>query len=177
MKKLNLFSLILFSIALFTFTACDKDDDVGPDSADMTIAEIVADDDRFETLLSLLERTDLANVLDGNGPYTVFAPTDDAFSALGVNPANLTDDELSDILLYHVLGGEVESGDLAEGQTYATTASMAGYDDNAASLLIERSGNTVSLNGSANVIDADIETRNGVIHVIDRVLLPAGQAG
>lgn len=171
MNKLNLLSFLFFTVLSLGMISCSDDDD-NPDTSDMTISEVVTGDDRFETLLSLLQRTNLAEVLDGDGPFTVFAPTDEAFEALGIDPATLSDAQLSNILLYHVLGASVASDDLNEGQTYSTTASTAGYGNTSPSLLIEKSDNAVTLNGSTDVIDANITTQNGIIHVIDEVLLP-----
>lgn len=172
MKKLNLLLFILLGGLSMALVGCDDDDDDGPDTSSLTIAEIAADDDRFETLASALERVNLVGTLEGDGPFTVFAPTDEAFEALGVDLNSLSDAQLTDILLYHVLGGEVTSSDLQEGQTYTTTASTGGYNGTQASLLIEKSGNDVSLNGNSEVIDADIEASNGTIHVINQVIMP-----
>ena len=169
MKKLNLLFLALFAVSTLTFISCSEDDD-GPETTDLTIAEIVADDDRFSTLLTALERVDLDGVLNQDGPYTVFAPTNDAFA--GVDISSLSDAQLTNILLYHVLGANVASTDLIEGQTYTTTASTGGFGGNSPTALIERSGSNVTINGSISVIEADIESKNGVIHVIDGVMTP-----
>jgi transforming growth factor-beta-induced protein len=136
----------------------------------MTIAEVVADDDRFSTLLAALERVDLDGVLNQDGPFTVFAPTNDAFA--GVDISSLSDAQLTNILLYHVLGANVASTDLFEGQNYTTTASTGGFGGTSPTAVIERSGANVTINGSINVTEADIETKNGVIHVIDGVMTP-----
>lgn len=169
MKRWNVFFWALIACSTLVFVGCSEDDD-DPTTEDMTIAEVVADDDRFTTLLSALERVGLTGVLEQDGPYTVFAPTNDAFN--GVDVSSLTDAQLTDILLYHVLGAKVNSFDLQEGQTYTSTASTAGFGGSSPSALIERAGNNVTINGNIEVIQADVETKNGVIHVINGVMTP-----
>ena len=169
MKRWNVFFWALIACSALICVGGSEDDD-DPTTEDMTIEEVVADDDRFTTLLGALERVGLTGVLEQDGPYTVFAPTNDAFS--GVDVSSLTDAQLTDILLYHVLGAKVNSTDLAEGQTYTNTASTAGYGGSSPSALIERAGNNVTINGNIEVIQADVETKNGVIHVINGVMTP-----
>ena len=121
----------------------------------------------FETLLAAAEAAGLVDTLAGDGPLTVFAPTDDAFAALPEGtveslllPENR--DQLAAILTYHVIAGEVFSTDLVDDMT-ATT--VQGSD-----ITIDLD-NGVMVN-DANVIAADIPASNGVIHVIDSVILP-----
>ncbi len=121
----------------------------------------------FTTLLAAVEAAGLTETLQGEGPFTVFAPTDEAFAALGEDTINglLEDVEtLSQILLYHVVSGEVLAADVV-GLEAATT--VQGED---ISVAVVDGG--VVLNGSANVVTTDIVTSNGVIHVIDAVILP-----
>jgi len=116
-------------------------------------------------LATALQAADLVSALQGPGPFTVFAPTDSAFATLpaGTLDALLQDPQaLADILLYHVVDGQFFAGDLI-GVTAATT-----LQGQAVSVDL-RSGVRID---DASVITADILTRNGVIHVIDRVLLP-----
>jgi uncharacterized surface protein with fasciclin (FAS1) repeats len=130
-----------------------------------TIVDIAAGDDRFETLVAAVVAADLADTLSGEGPFTVFAPTDDAFAALpeGTIEALLADiPTLTGILTYHVVPGAVMSTDLTDGMMAETV--------NGQSVTIGVDGG-VTVNG-ANVIIADIEASNGVIHVIDAVILP-----
>lgn len=120
----------------------------------------------FTTLLAAVEAAGLVETLEGEGPYTVFAPTDDAFAALpeGTVEGLLEDPEaLGDILLYHVVPGEVTSDQVVTLES-ATTAQ--GSD-----LAIRVEGDSVFVN-DAQVIVTDIQASNGVIHVIDAVLLP-----
>ena len=121
----------------------------------------------FETLVAAAKAADLVDTLKSEGPFTVFAPTDEAFAALPegtvddlLKPENK--DKLAAILTYHVVPGKVMSGDLSNNMM-ATTAQ--GGD-----LTIMTEGG-VTVNG-ANVTAADIEASNGVIHVIDAVILP-----
>ncbi len=173
MKNWNFLLLLFLGLSTVTFTACnDDDDDTTPDTSTLTIAEIAADDDQFSTLVGALQRVDLVEVLNGTGSFTVFAPTNDAFDRLGVDLSTLTDAQLTDILLYHVLGGAIASTDLMEGQTYASTASTGGPNGTSPSALIERAGANVTINGDISVTTADINASNGIIHVIDNVMLP-----
>ncbi len=178
-SKFNLnWLLLLLALPLFV-NSCKKENDPtpDPDPEPQNIVEIASGNDNFSTLVSALQRVDLVSVLEGDGPFTVFAPTNAAFSALGVDLNAISDEDLTEILLYHVLAARVASGDIATGQTYATTAATTGPDNNQLSLLIEKSGADVMINGNANVTTADITATNGVIHAVDAVLLPLDLVG
>ena len=121
----------------------------------------------FTTLVAAVQAAGLVDTLKSEGPFTVFAPTDEAFAALPEGtvatlllPENK--EQLISILTYHVVPGKVMSGDLSNGMT-ATT--VQGSD---VTIMIN---DGVSING-ANVTTADVEASNGVIHVIDSVILP-----
>jgi uncharacterized surface protein with fasciclin (FAS1) repeats len=137
-------------------------------AAGQSIAEIVSSDDNFEVLTAAIEAAGLTEAFgDSDLEVTVFAPTDDAFAALPdgtldelLLPENR--DQLLQLLGYHVVDGEVRSTDLASGEV----ATMAG-----ASVVVTVDSDTVTVN-DANVVAADINASNGVIHVIDSVLLP-----
>ncbi len=130
----------------------------------------------FTTLAAALEAAELVETLKGDGPFTVFAPTDDAFAALpeGTVDTLLEDPkgDLTDILTYHVVPGEVMAADVAglDGQEVETVngATFTVNVDGDAVTLTDQAGNTV------NVTQTDIEASNGVIHVIDAVLMPTG---
>jgi uncharacterized surface protein with fasciclin (FAS1) repeats len=131
-----------------------------------TIADIAVEDGRFNTLVTALSEAGLVEALQGEGPYTVFAPTDDAFAALpeGALDALITDiDALTVVLLDHVVDGKVMAADVVEldGQEVETLAGS--------SALIQIDDGVFV--GDALVIITDIEASNGVIHVIDSVLL------
>jgi uncharacterized surface protein with fasciclin (FAS1) repeats len=119
----------------------------------------------FTTLVAAVQAAGLVETLKGGGPFTVFAPTDEAFAALpaGTVEALLADPAaLAAILTYHVVAGKVMSTDLTEGMTAATV--------NGANITITLEGGA-KVNG-ANIVAADIAATNGVIHVIDAVILP-----
>jgi uncharacterized surface protein with fasciclin (FAS1) repeats len=132
----------------------------------MNIVETAVGAGDFTTLVAAVEAAGLVETLSGEGPFTVFAPTDAAFAALpeGTVEGLLEDTEaLTAVLTYHVVAGSVMSGDLSDGMTAATV--------NGADITISIDGDTVMVN-DATVVTADIETSNGVIHVIDSVILP-----
>ncbi|UXH79061.1 fasciclin domain-containing protein [Roseateles amylovorans] len=123
----------------------------------------------FKTLAAALTAANLVGTLRGAGPFTVFAPTDEAFAKLpaGTVEALLADiPKLTAILTYHVVAGAVMAADVVkmDGQSAQTV--------NGASLKISTTGG-VKLNGTTSVVKTDISCTNGVIHVIDSVLLPA----
>ena len=136
-----------------------------------TIVEVAATTDGFSTLVAAVEAAGLVETLSGDGPFTVFAPTDDAFAA-ALDQLGLTADELladtetlTSILTYHVVAGEVPSSTVVtmDGQSVETV--------NGAPVEIAVDGETVMVN-DATVTAVDVEASNGVIHVIDTVLLP-----
>ncbi len=135
--------------------------------ADANIWDIVQDSEVHNTLEAAVLAAGLDEALSGEGPFTVFAPTDDAFDALeeGVLDALLDDPEglLTTILLYHVAAGEVLSTDLTDGQIITT---LAGF-----TVTITINDDGVFVN-DAQVIVADIIASNGIVHVIDAVLIP-----
>ncbi len=131
------------------------------------IVDIAVADGRFTTLVAAVQAAGLEDALRGDGPLTVFAPTDDAFGKLpeGTIEALLEDiPTLTNILLYHVVDGQVMAADVV-GLTSATT-----LQGDSISITVE--DGRVFLNGESEVIITDIEASNGVIHVIDTVLMP-----
>ena len=139
-------------------------------AAEPTIVDIAVEDGRFTTLVTALEAAGLVETLSSDGQFTIFAPTDDAFAALpeGTVESLLEDPQgaLTDILLYHVVDGAVMAEDVV-GLTAAPT--LLGQD---IAIAVNGDGQ-VFLNGTAQVIITDLEASNGVIHVIDAVLIPA----
>jgi uncharacterized surface protein with fasciclin (FAS1) repeats len=132
-----------------------------------TITELASKTDDLSTLVTALKAAGLAETLAGEGPFTVFAPTNAAFEALpdGVlemllKPENK--DKLKAVLTYHVIGGKVMSSDLTNG---SMTATVEGSD------VKFTVGPKVKVN-DANVVKADISASNGVVHIIDNVILP-----
>jgi uncharacterized surface protein with fasciclin (FAS1) repeats len=135
-----------------------------------TIVDVAVGAGTFTTLVAALEAAGLVDTLSGDGPFTVFAPTDEAFAALpdGLLEALLLPENLEilqQILTYHVVAGAaVFSADV-------TTGDVATVETSTIALEVTDAG--VTVNG-ANVVAVDIEASNGVIHVIDQVLVPAG---
>ena len=138
-------------------------------AADADIVDTAVGAGTFNTLVAAVGAADLVDVLKGDGPFTVFAPTDEAFAALPegtvenlLKPENK--DQLIAVLTYHVISGKVMSTDLEDDMMAATVQGS--------SVTIDLD-NGVMVDG-ANVVAADIEATNGVIHVIDAVILPQG---
>jgi len=160
----------MLTAALVTASACSTMDNVaekvGMKSGDIVDTAVAAGS--FNTLVAAVEAAGLVDTLKGEGPFTVFAPTDEAFAALPagtveslLEPAN--EDKLQAILTYHVIPGKVLAADIA-GKT------MSVDTVNGQAIQIDAT-NGVMIN-DATVTTADVEASNGVIHVIDKVLLP-----
>ena len=136
--------------------------------AEQTIVDVAIANGSFKTLVTALTAADLVGALQGKGPFTVFAPTDAAFAKLpdGTVDALLKDPkQLASILTYHVVSGQVMAADVIKGNGAKPTTL------NGAALDITVQGGKVYVNG-AQVTTADVATSNGVIHVIDAVVLP-----
>lgn len=138
-------------------------------AADADIVDTAVGAGTFNTLVAAVGAADLVDVLKGDGPFTVFAPTDEAFAALPEGTVeNLllpeNKEQLIAVLTYHVISGKVMSTDLQDDMMAATVQGS--------SVTIDLD-NGVMVDG-ANVVAADIEATNGVIHVIDAVILPQG---
>jgi len=168
-KFFKIISVTLLSV--FFLQACNDDDSDKKDEVVIktTIVDAAVSNGNFTTLVSALQATGLDTTLaDTESSFTVFAPTDDAFALLGQDTINalLADIEtLSDILTYHVISGEVNSTTAIS--LAGTTVDMVNGDAIGLSL----DGESLLVN-TATVITADIQTDNGIIHVIDAVLLP-----
>ncbi|MEJ2015253.1 MAG: fasciclin domain-containing protein [Limibacillus sp.] len=141
----------------------------GPAKPGRDIVETAVQADDFNTLVAAVQAAGLVETLQGEGPFTVFAPTDAAFAALPagtvenlLKPENK--DQLVAILTYHVVVGEVPSSAVANKQTEAKTVEGS-------MIKVNGLGSGVMIN-DANVVRADIITDNGLIHVIDKVLIP-----
>ena len=141
---------------------------IGATSNALDIVDTAVSAGQFNTLVAAVEAADLVTTLKGDGPFTVFAPTDEAFAALPegtvenlLKPENK--DQLIAVLTYHVVPGKIMSSDIAGTATMVESVQGSELDINAT--------DGVTVDG-ATVVTADIETDNGVIHVIDRVVLP-----
>ena len=153
--------MTLSAITVLALPAC-------ADGHSKDIVDTAVDAGSFTTLVAAVQAAGLVDTLKSDGPFTVFAPTDDAFAALPdgtvdtlLKPENK--DQLVSILTYHVVPGKVMSGDIAGRKTMAKTVQGSEVKVDAT--------NGVMVDG-AKVIKADIATDNGVIHVIDAVILP-----
>ena len=132
-----------------------------------TIVDIAAGNPDFSTLVAAVQAADLVDTLSSEGPFTVFAPTNEAFAALGQETINavLADKELlTSILTYHVVAGKVMAADVVN-LTSSTTVESS-------DISISVKDGRVYLNDTIQVVITDIEASNGVIHVIDGVLMP-----
>lgn len=130
------------------------------------LVDVTAKAGSFKTLMQVLEATDLLTFLRNSGPFTVFAPTDDAFAQLPDGTLDQLQEQLPTlkrILMYHIVSGDVRSDDLAEIDEAPT--------EEGSIVAVSRSDGAVQVN-DAEVVEMDILADNGVVHVIDRVLMP-----
>ncbi len=168
--NLNLSKFVgIFLIAVFAFAASQADAGDYKKKAKKDIVDTAVAAGQFETLAAALGAADLVDTLKGDGPFTVFAPTDEAFAKLPegtvenlLKPENR--DQLIAILTYHVVPGAVRAADVVKLDAAKTV--------NGQSVAIQVADNGVRVD-NANVVATDIEASNGVIHVIDTVILPS----
>ena len=160
-KLLAPLSIILLSV--IGFTSCKDDAPTVTPPKDVTAVAI--GDAQFSTLVAALTKADLVKTLQGPGPYTVFAPNNDAFTKAKITSLDgLSKEALSPILLYHVLGAKVLEGDIKTGQTEVGTAGGP-------KMYITKNASGVFINGGTKVIKTNVDASNGVVHVLDNVLL------
>lgn len=155
----------MLAISVLTFAPVNNASAQGNDN---DIVSIALGNENFSTLVTALQAAGLVETLQGDGPFTVFAPTNAAFEALpeGILESLLMEenrDQLIQILTYHVVPGKVMSGDLSDGMTADTVEGS--------SVIVSISDYGVKIN-DASVVTADVEASNGVIHIIDAVILP-----
>lgn len=171
MKK-QIFSLMsMLMLAVFSVYANgDKNNSDTPkkENQAMDIVDLASSQDNLSTLVAAVKAAGLVETLKGDGPFTVFAPTNEAFEALPAGTLEMllkpeNKDKLVAILTYHVVSGEVESTGLSDGMSVATV------EGNEIDVAIE--GESVMIN-EASVVSADVAASNGVVHVIDQVILP-----
>ncbi|AFL89670.1 secreted/surface protein with fasciclin-like repeats [Terriglobus roseus DSM 18391] len=182
---MNKFAKVVLAVALMggSMTAmAQKDPDVGgaPMYPNKTIVENAVNSPIHKTLVAAVKAAGLVDTLNGTGPFTVFAPTDDAFAKLPagtvdtlVKPENKA--TLTKILTYHVVPGKISSKQLAKmikkGNGTATLKTVQG-----GTLTAKMSGSIIMLTdekgGSSTITTADVFQKNGVIHVVDTVLMP-----
>ena len=179
LKRTLLLAGCLLALALGVAACGDDDDDgdnggaatteqtEGGEAATGNIVAVAAETPQLSTLVDAVTAAELVETLEEPGPYTVFAPTNQAFEALGetletlLKPANK--EELAEILTYHVVPGELTAAELSDGQQLETVQGE--------SLEVAIDGEEVTINGAA-VTTPDVNASNGIVHVIDEVLTP-----
>lgn len=172
MKKQNLFSVLLLVCSLSFIGCSDDDDSTTVVNDDKSIADIVIENENYSSLEAALIKTDLVTTLSGDTEFTVFAPSNDAFAAfLSDNGfANLDEvptDVLRQVLLNHVLAGEIESDEINTG--YVNSLAVEESTQSNLSMYLDTS-NGVMINGNVAVVNADIDADNGVIHAVNSVI-------
>ncbi|GAB4148339.1 MAG: hypothetical protein OHK0017_11100 [Patescibacteria group bacterium] len=170
-KTLNLVGSVLLGSTLISSMVFVPS--VKAQSATLDIVETARAAGNFSSLLTALDRAELTSALKGPGPFTVFAPTNDAFAKLPSETLNslLNDaskkNDLADILKYHVVSGRVAASQVV---TLNQATTLQG-----GTISIKVQNNEVILNNSVKVTQTDIQASNGIIHVIDAVLLPTAK--
>jgi uncharacterized surface protein with fasciclin (FAS1) repeats len=172
MQNLKFLIYGLLCLNLFTFSACGSDDDTNDTKLDI-VGTASANDD-LSTLVEALTQAGLVSTLQGAGPFTVFAPTNAAFQELlDSNPdwntlSDIPAEVLANVLKFHVLAADIKAADLTD--SYVTSLAT-GPNDEQVVLQIDVTGG-VKFNNGATPITTDIETTNGTVHVINKVMLP-----
>ena len=166
-------SVVLASLATLSLVAAAQSD------TPATVVDLASANPEFSTLVSAVSTAGLAETLSAEGPFTVFAPTDDAFAdalaALGLTAEELlAREDLADILTYHIVPAQVMAEDVVaaveNGGGEFTVQTVNGAD-----IAVTVVDGVVTLNGVASVTAADLLAGNGVVHVIDAVLLPPAE--
>jgi uncharacterized surface protein with fasciclin (FAS1) repeats len=178
MNKFKLVSLAVLGFAATSLVSCNAPKEGGEETTDTTVVapvevpntvvDIAVGSPDHTTLVAAVTAAGLVETLSGTGPFTIFAPTNAAFAAL---PAGTVEDllkpenkdKLTSILTYHVVAGNVMSAQLSDGQKVVTL--------NGQELTVAIKDGVVTING-AKVVAADLAGSNGVIHVVDGVILP-----
>jgi uncharacterized surface protein with fasciclin (FAS1) repeats len=166
--------LLLFVVPVF-FVACEEEEDDTPTPVmeDPDVVAYLQADDNYSLLVDAVVKADLVTTLQGDGPFTLFAPDNDAFQAFldaaGTGSVEATPaDVLASVLLNHVITARAESGSLTTG--YVETAATPSFDSEVNLNLYIDLTDGVTLNGTVKVTEADIDVTNGVIHKVDNVI-------
>lgn len=173
MKKINVLLLSMLLLTAFTLTSCSDDDDNNQPKSN-TIVDVAKSNAQFSTLVQALTITGLDKALENkSASFTVFAPTNAAFTSLlaelKLNSLNdIPKADLSNILLYHVLDGSKMAASIKTG--YFKTLAKGAEDNTNLSMYIDMS--TTMINKRAKITGTDVNADNGVIHVVDKVILP-----
>jgi len=174
---------IVISLPTFANTNPENDKKKKTTNSEETIVSVAASNDNFTTLVTAVKAAGLVDVLNGDGPFTVFAPVNDAFAKLPegtvaylLKPENK--DALTDILMYHVVAGEYKAGDVVK----AIKDNKGKFSVNTVKgekITLMMDGNNVVIKdakgGKSVIIMTDVDASNGVIHAIDTVIMPKGK--
>lgn len=175
MKTMKQVTYLFLALCLLTFANCNLDDDgpVSPVFTENTIVELIEDDPQLGVLEQALEITGLDISLTGANVFTIFAPTDAAFAASGIDLTSIDTVDLENILRYHLLIGVGRPiASIAEGQAYLTTGNFDSPGGGSVQLFLDRTPDAIALNGNTNIVAEEQIGTNGVVHTIDRVLMP-----
>jgi uncharacterized surface protein with fasciclin (FAS1) repeats len=157
----SFFALMALTFTALTFTACE--DEETPELGN--IATVASGNPQFSTLVAALTKAELVSALQGTGPFTVFAPNNDAFTKANITSlAGLTKEALTPILTSHVVSGNIKAEDVRSGTAKTLNASNDIY--------LSKNSDGVFINGNIKVIATNVSASNGVIHVIDNVITP-----
>lgn len=177
-KKIKLFLGVVILFTGLLFTSCNNDDDTPP-AQPQDIVDLALATNDLSTLVAALQSANLVSALQADGPFTVFAPTNAAFQALLDSNSDwnalsdIPSDVLTSVLLFHVVEGNIKSTDLTD--TYVNTLST-GPNGEPLSLQVEVTG-AIEFNGDATPVAVDNEATNGVVHIINKVMLPPNIVG
>ena len=169
-KHIQILAIVLLS--LFAVSCDDNNDSNDTCCHGSSIVDLASQTESLSTLVSALQLTGLDATLSSSGAFTVLAPTNDAFDAFltSINAASLDDipvDVLTNVLLNHVIIGEVQSSSLSNG--YASTQAVSGASETNMSIYIN-TDNGVTFNGVSSVTAADVVASNGIVHIVDGVI-------
>lgn len=168
MKTVKTLGMLAVAAVIFAMAPFNEKTEKEKEGHHETIVAIAAETEALSTLVAAVEAAGLVETLQSDGPFTVFAPTNEAFAALpdGTLESLLLEenrDQLIQILTYHVVPGKVMSTDLSDGMTAETA------EGSSVTINVNNYGVTVD---GASVVQADVEASNGVVHVIDTVIIP-----
>ncbi|MGK7395685.1 MAG: fasciclin domain-containing protein [Candidatus Cyclobacteriaceae bacterium M3_2C_046] len=166
---LRLFALLLLVPAIVFISSCDDDNDDDPDPQ-QNVVELASSNNNLSTLVSAIQAADLESTLSSGGPFTIFAPSNAAFDAVDddfLNDLLADQDRLAAVLQYHVTSGSFTSDQLSNGPISTLLTGET--------LNITVSGGNVTINDNAGVTTPNLEASNGIVHIIDAVLLPESE--
>jgi transforming growth factor-beta-induced protein len=167
-NHLKSMSLVLFALAMSALAGCNDDDNPAP-GPNQDIVQFLSAAPSLETISAAIDAAGISSTLKGTGPFTVFAPNDAAFEKLpeGVLEALIANPTvLAELISYHAISGEVYATDLKSGSVETLLSGK--------SVIVNVSGSGVTLNSSSNVVGTDYYVTNGVVHIIDEILIPEG---